>query len=198
MYHAGWGRFLQPDPLGTITDNLQPGTNGTGNRANLYAYVGNDPLNAIDPLGLWTLQLGITLSGSFGPLSGSFSFGLVADLNGNIGGYSSLAGSGGAGSFVKFGGTGVISSADTIYDLASNNASGLNLAGAPKNLSQVSNITFGTGLGGSLDLSVGNANNGSQYGSWGLTLGAVAGAGASTGYQYTYINPLYQATQRPK
>jgi RHS repeat-associated protein len=62
MYHPGWGRFLQPDPLRTITDDLQPGNNGTGNRGNLYGYVGNDPLNMIAPLGLYTLQLG----GNFG------------------------------------------------------------------------------------------------------------------------------------
>jgi RHS repeat-associated protein len=72
MYHAGWGRFLQPDPLGTITDDLQPGTNGTGNRGNLYAYVGNDPLNATDPTGLWQ----VTISGGYAGVGGSFTFGL--------------------------------------------------------------------------------------------------------------------------
>jgi len=40
MYSPTWGRFLQPDPIGFA---------GGGN---LYAYVGNDPLNAIDPSGL--------------------------------------------------------------------------------------------------------------------------------------------------
>jgi len=35
-----WGRFTQPDPL------------GYAGGSNLYGYVGNDPLNAIDPLGL--------------------------------------------------------------------------------------------------------------------------------------------------
>ena len=40
MYATTWGRFLQPDPIG-----YQGGSN-------LYAYVGNDPLNLIDPQGL--------------------------------------------------------------------------------------------------------------------------------------------------
>ena len=40
MYSPALGRFLQPDPVG-----YQAG-------ANLYAYVGNDPLNLTDPTGL--------------------------------------------------------------------------------------------------------------------------------------------------
>jgi RHS repeat-associated protein len=39
-YSPAWGRFLQPDPMRYAAG------------ANLYAYVGNDPLNLIDPLGL--------------------------------------------------------------------------------------------------------------------------------------------------
>lgn len=51
MYYPAWGRFMQPDPLGTLTSNPQVGIAGTGNRGNFYAYVGNDPLNATDPTG---------------------------------------------------------------------------------------------------------------------------------------------------
>lgn len=40
MYSGNWGRFLQVDPVGYQDD------------VNLYAYVGNDPLNGIDPTGM--------------------------------------------------------------------------------------------------------------------------------------------------
>ncbi|HEU0217900.1 MAG TPA: RHS repeat-associated core domain-containing protein [Stellaceae bacterium] len=40
VYSPTWGRFLQPDPL------------GYAGGSNLYAYVGNDPLNRTDPSGL--------------------------------------------------------------------------------------------------------------------------------------------------
>lgn len=55
-YSPRLGRFLQPDPAG-YADGL-----------NLYAYVGNSPLQAVDPMGLATQNGGGT-SGSGGPVS---------------------------------------------------------------------------------------------------------------------------------
>ncbi len=40
MYSSKTGRFLQPDPIGYYDS------------ANLYQYVGNNPINSVDPMGL--------------------------------------------------------------------------------------------------------------------------------------------------
>ncbi|WP_170303831.1 RHS repeat-associated core domain-containing protein [Reyranella soli] len=54
-YSPVLGRFMQPDPNG-YTSNL-----------NLYNYVGNDPLNRADPLGLWSVDVNLIFAGfSFG------------------------------------------------------------------------------------------------------------------------------------
>jgi hypothetical protein len=52
FYNAGQGRFTQVDPIGMSAASLEePQT------LNLYAYCGNDPINHIDPDGLFFKKL---------------------------------------------------------------------------------------------------------------------------------------------
>ena len=86
--------WLNRDPIGLL--------GGT----NVYSYVGNNPFSGIDPLGLWTFQLGITLNFQLSGIgSVSFAAGVAIDGSGNIAGYSSV----GPGLAVGAKGSGVIS-----------------------------------------------------------------------------------------
>ncbi|NMG73000.1 RHS repeat-associated core domain-containing protein, partial [Parazoarcus communis] len=61
FYSPALGRFLQTDPIGTADD------------LNLYAYVGNNPVNRFDPLGLSAVQSD-QLNGGVGGLQLGSSF----------------------------------------------------------------------------------------------------------------------------
>jgi RHS repeat-associated protein len=52
FYSPALGRFLQTDPIGTADD------------LNLYAYVGNNPVNRVDPLGFSSWEAGALSGGA--------------------------------------------------------------------------------------------------------------------------------------
>jgi RHS repeat-associated protein len=152
-YSPAWGRFLQTDPIST-----QGGVN-------LYAYVSNDPVNGIDPMGLWTLQVGVagnvTVFG-FTVLQGGA--GVAIDSRGTIGGYSYYGGGVGVGVDAGFGISVQASTAPRIQNLSGwfNNGS----------------VHAGAGYGGSFDYFSGNSAAGPVSGI-GVTLGPNAGAAAA-------------------
>jgi RHS repeat-associated protein len=108
-YSAAWGRFLQADPLGYAAGSL------------LYAYVGNDPLNFLDPFGTNSeaatsiLNRVFSLLGPFDPntlpqrltLAGA----IIGALEGGIAGGAAGGISGAAGGTMVVPGIGTISGA---------------------------------------------------------------------------------------
>jgi len=72
-YDARFGRWVSKDPILF-----------RGGQANIYAYVGNDPVNLIDPTGLW----GAGLLGQVGLEAGIVAAGAAAQGSGGIGYFS--------------------------------------------------------------------------------------------------------------
>ena len=161
MYAPDLGRFLQPDPI------------GYAGGLNVYAYVGNDPLNLLDPLGLWTLQVGFSFYAGGWWLGGQVSFGVVADSHGNAGYYGTVGGGPTVGGGLKAGIGGAVSSAPTINDL---NGPGAGVS-----------VVAGAGVGGSFDWSKGTTQAGQTYNSWGGSVGPAVGAAISAGPSGTSV-----------
>ena len=114
-YDAHTGRWLNADSYVSTGQGL------TG--CNMYAYCGNNPIKYVDPMGLWTVSIGVN---GFAFLIGglSYNFDIVIDGKGNIALQKTKANviekkSGGvfgvvnAGVGVNFGG----SNASTVYEL---------------------------------------------------------------------------------
>ena len=84
-YEPGSGKFINEDPSGF-----------KGGDANLYRYVGNDPLDQVDPSGLaasWAKNLGSGFSGSSSSGSSSSSSIFSNDWSFGLGGASGYGGS---------------------------------------------------------------------------------------------------------
>jgi len=161
------GRFLQTDPIGY----------GDGGTSDLYAYVNNDPLNATDPLGLWTFQVGGSYSFNWGWIGGTFSGGLIVDGYGNAGFYVTGGGGPGVGGSVKLGGFAAITTAPTIMD-----TNGYN--------SGVSGTLGVLGGAASVDWSHGNTRDNQVYNSFGGSLGIGGGAGITQTNTGTVVIPM--------
>ncbi len=74
------GRFLTPDPIGLLGD--------AGNRGNRYCYVGNNPVNHVDPLGLKKMQVplqtAVSVNNLHRPLSYSRNLALVSLISNDL------------------------------------------------------------------------------------------------------------------
>ncbi|MGA1867044.1 MAG: RHS repeat-associated core domain-containing protein [bacterium] len=89
-YDPEIGRFLTQDPIGFAGGDL-----------NLYVYVRNNPVNFIDPYGLWslTVQVGTSLTGGMGKggtIGGGVAFGYNSENGFEYGSYE-VIGAGGFG-----------------------------------------------------------------------------------------------------
>jgi RHS repeat-associated protein len=159
MYSPTLGRFMQPDPIGHAGGD------------NLYAYVGNDPLNRIDPYGLWALQIGLSITGS-GPLGGNYEVGIAVDSQGRIAIYDTATGSIGLG---------LEPSASAVVTLSPN----VNNVAALNSISTSTSGGGGEGIVAGFAYSVGAFDAASAYG---FSIGIGTGASVSSGFSYTNVS----------
>ncbi|WP_352498958.1 hypothetical protein [Mesorhizobium sp. M0030] len=144
---------------------------------NLYAYALGNPVSLIDPLGLWTGQLGLALNFQFGPVVVQFSAGLAIDGTGALGTYYAAGGGLGVGADVSGG----------VSVAYSPNACSIDDLNGPFN-----NVSLGGGWGphASGDGFFGKGANGRSIAGAGITLGAGLGEGGADTVTTTNVTPI--------
>ena len=143
----------------------------------LYRYVVSNPINAVDPLGLSTFSLGLTVNIQLGPININGFAGLAIDGNGGLGSYWGYGGGGGAGAKISGG----------VNFASSNSACIQDLEGPFGNTS----ASFGGGLNGSVDGFSGQGSQGQTVTGGGFTAGFGVGGGWSVGGSQTYVQPIW-------
>jgi hypothetical protein len=133
---------------------------------NTYGYVLANPVSNVDPLGLWTGQVGVAINVTIGPFTVALGGGIAFDGHGNIAGYSEYGGGASVGADISGGLTIKGSNGDTINDL---NGPFVNAS-----------VGGGAGPHGSADVFMGTGENGQTVTGGGITIGGGLGAGAST------------------
>ncbi len=133
---------------------------------NLYQYEKNEPLAYLDPYGLFTVGVGVTIGIQWGPINIAISTGLTGDSQGNINGYWTVGGGSGLGAGIFAGVSVQASNAKCNNDLSGPFGYG--------------SIGGGFGGAGSFDGFWGDSPDGPVFGG-GATIGVGLGGGAAAG-----------------
>lgn len=164
-YSPEMQRFISEDPIRLAGGGL-----------NYYSMTRNNPVNRIDPYGLWTFEVGASWNGQLGPVNVNWNLGFVIDGHGNLGWYNTAGGGIGAGADGSVGVSFGASTGDCIQDISGpfgNTSAGL-----------------GAGLHGSVEGFSGPGSQGQTVAGGGFTIGAGAGGGWSVGGSQTWVHPI--------
>jgi RHS repeat-associated protein len=167
-YNPMLGRFVSEDPI-----RFSRGT------TNSYGYAGDNPVQFTDPLGLWTLEIGISVNYTLPfNISGTVFAGIAVDTHGNVATYDGGGGGLGEGAGASGGVSVGVSNADTVCGLG----------GPFLNVSGTGGID---GLAGTADYFTGAGNGpGGVVTGGGATIGVGGGAGASAMVTGTNVHPF--------